>query len=150
MQLSEDVYLVGSGALGFDLTDPFDCHVYLIDGGDELALVDTGAGLGHDAILANIAAHGFDPGRLRAVLLTHAHADHAGGAARLYLELGLSVAASPLAADRVRRGDEAALSLPAAREAGIYPDSYRFAACPVGRRAQRRAASSHRPGDARP
>ncbi len=32
MQLTEHVYLVGSGSLGFDLTDPFDCHVYLIDG----------------------------------------------------------------------------------------------------------------------
>jgi len=132
MQLSDDIYLVGSGAMGFDLTDPFDCHVYLIDGGDELALVDTGAGLGHDVILANIKAHGFDPGRLRTVLLTHAHADHAGGAARFHKEVGVRVAASPLAADRVRRGDEAALSLPAAREAGIYPASYRFTACPVG------------------
>jgi glyoxylase-like metal-dependent hydrolase (beta-lactamase superfamily II) len=133
MQLTEHVYLVGSGALGFDMTDPFDCHVYLIDGGTELALVDTGAGMGHAEILANITAHGFRLDRLRTVLLTHAHADHSGGAAALHEELGALVAASPRAADYVKRGDEAAISLPAAREAGIYPDAYRFAACPVER-----------------
>jgi glyoxylase-like metal-dependent hydrolase (beta-lactamase superfamily II) len=57
MQLTEHVYLVGNGVLGFDMTDAFDCHVYLIDGGSELALIDTGAGIGHAAILANVKAH---------------------------------------------------------------------------------------------
>src|SRR5579859_6503063 len=104
MQLTEHIYLVGSGAMGFDLTNAFDCHVYLIDGGDELALVDTGAGLAHEDILANIVAHGFALNRLRTVLLTHAHADHSGGAANLYNQLGVTVIASARTADLVRRG----------------------------------------------
>jgi hypothetical protein len=37
VKLADRNYLNGSG-LG--LTDDFDCHVYLIDGGDELAAVD--------------------------------------------------------------------------------------------------------------
>ena len=64
MKLTEGIHLVGSGSLGFDLTDNFDCHVYLLDGGDELALVDTGAGLGAEAILDNVRRDGLDPARI--------------------------------------------------------------------------------------
>ena len=38
MKLTDDVYLVGGGDYGFNLTHRLDCHTYLIDGGDELAL----------------------------------------------------------------------------------------------------------------
>src|SRR5262249_29762542 len=41
------------------------------------------------------------------------------------------VLASAHAADLVTRGDEEALSLPAARAAGIYPADYRYRACPA-------------------
>ena len=78
MRLTEHVYLVGGGLLGFGLSDDFDCHVYLIDGGSEMALVDAGAGITIEPILRNIAFDGLDPARLRNILLTHAHADHAG------------------------------------------------------------------------
>ena len=77
------IHLVGSGAFGLDLTDAYDCHVYLLDGGPELALIDVGAGMGAEQIVANIGA----PGSIRpgsaSILLTHAHGDHAGGAARM-------------------------------------------------------------------
>ena len=63
MRLSSRVHLVGPGAMGFELTDPFDCHVYLIDGGDELALVDAGAGMGAEAILANVQGSETRPGK---------------------------------------------------------------------------------------
>ena len=65
MKLTDRIHLVGSGSLGFDLTDPFDCHVYLLDGGDELALVDVGAGMGAEAIVANVRAAGFYPADYR-------------------------------------------------------------------------------------
>ena len=55
------VHLVGSGQSGFSLTDPLDCHVYLLDGGSELALIDTGVGRDTPAIAAEIKAAGFDP-----------------------------------------------------------------------------------------
>lgn len=44
MRLTQDVALVGGGNAGFGLSAPLDCHVYLLDGGDELALVDAGVG----------------------------------------------------------------------------------------------------------
>ena len=62
MNIADRIYLVGSGIMGFDLTDAYDCHVFLLDGGDELAIVDTGAGMGAESIVANVKAAGFDPG----------------------------------------------------------------------------------------
>src|SRR5205807_3871526 len=127
MKLSERVYLVGSGSNGFDLTDPFDCHVYLLDGGDELALIDVGAGMGAEAIVQNVRRDGFDPSLIRHLVLTHGHGDHAGGAARMRRLLGEpAVHASGLIADSLRTGDEKAVSLDVAKVAGIYPPDYRL------------------------
>ncbi len=132
MRLSERIYLVGSGSNGFDLTDPYDCHVYLIDGGSELALVDVGAGMGVDGIIENVKRDGFDPARIRHLILTHGHGDHAGGAARMRTALDEpAVHASGAIADILRRGDEKAISLDVAKQAGIYPLDYRLEPCPI-------------------
>ena len=40
LSVSQDVYIVG----GADLSHPYDCSVYLVDGGEEMVLIDTGAG----------------------------------------------------------------------------------------------------------
>ena len=132
MKLMEGIYLVGSGLAGLGLTDSFDCHVYAVDcGGGEYALIDSGAGRDVAAILAIMEEDGLNPGAVSTILLTHQHADHSGGAAALCEALGCAprVLASPHAADLVTRGDEQALSLPAAQAAGIYPPEYRYRAC---------------------
>jgi glyoxylase-like metal-dependent hydrolase (beta-lactamase superfamily II) len=132
MRLTDRIYLVGSGSFGFDLTDPFDCHVYLLDGKDELALVDVGAGMGADAIVENVSRNGFDPGRIRHVILTHAHGDHAGGAARMRRLLdGPSVYLSRAVAGFLREGDEVGVSLDVAKQVGIYPPDYSLEPCAV-------------------
>jgi len=132
MRLSERVYLVGSGSNGFDLTDPFDCHVYLIDGGSELALIDVGAGMGAPAIIENVKRDGLDPARIRHLIFTHAHGDHAGGGARMRKLLGEPATyLSGVVADSLRRGDEKAISLDVAKLAGIYPDDYHLEPCPI-------------------
>jgi len=132
MRLTEGIHVVGSGSLGFDLTDSFDCHVYLLDGGDELALVDAGAGLSAEAILDNVRRDGHDPTRIRHLILTHAHGDHAGGAARLHsLLAGPAVYISAARAEALRTADAEAISLNDAKRAGIYPPDYRFEACDV-------------------
>jgi hydroxyacylglutathione hydrolase len=132
VQLAERIHLVGSGSFGFDLTDPYDCHIYLIDGGSELGLIDVGAGMGAGQVIANIRRAGFDPARIRRILCTHAHGDHAGGAARireLLPEASLSI--SHEVADLVRAGDETGTSIDVAKAAGIYPSDYRLEPCPV-------------------
>src|SRR5919109_3714297 len=129
--LTDRVWLVGSGQNGFDLTDRYDCHVYLLDGGSELALLDAGAGLGHDQIRQHIVQAGFALEDVRHVLLTHAHGDHAGGAAGWRCETGAQVYLSRVRAEALRRADEDAVSLTEARRCGFYPADYRLAPCPV-------------------
>ena len=127
MKLTDRIYLVGSGIQGFGLTDDYDCHIYLIDGGDELALVDAGAGMGVPQIVRNIREHGFEPTRVRHLLLTHAHGDHAGGTAKMCAALGgPRVYMHADCAPFLRDGDERAISLADAKRAGFYPSAYRF------------------------
>ena len=133
MRLTERVYLVGSGASGFSLTDRLDCHIYLLDGGSELALIDVGTGMGVPEILDNIRGDGFDPARIGHMILTHAHADHAGGAAHMRTALGgpAQVYLHRDCADFLRQGDANAISLNAAKDFGLYPRGYGFEPCPV-------------------
>ena len=106
MRLTEEVYLVGSGRLGFSLTDPLDCHVYAVDGGAEIALIDTGVGRAPEVLLANLRADGLDPARVRAIIATHAHGDHGGGLARLRELTVARVYVPPEAAAWVEAADE--------------------------------------------
>ncbi len=134
MRLTPDVALVGSGNFGFDLTSPGDCHVYLLDGGDELALIDAGVGgsVGSsDLIMSTVETDGFDVGRISTLLLTHYHFDHMGGAAEIRESLGLTVHASPLTATTLENGDEEIISLPAVKAVGYVPEDYHIQPCPV-------------------
>jgi hydroxyacylglutathione hydrolase len=134
VRLTPHVHLVGSGAGGFHLTDAYDCHVYLVDGGGEAALVDAGIGAATDEIVANIAAAGVAPEAVRHLLLTHAHPDHSGGAAALRERVPrLEVAASAAVAEWVGGADEEAMSLEAGKRAEFYPPDFRFSACEVER-----------------
>jgi glyoxylase-like metal-dependent hydrolase (beta-lactamase superfamily II) len=132
MRLLERVMLVGSGDLGVNLTDPFDCHVYLVDGGEELAMIDAGTGVRTDEILANAARDGVDVSRIKHVVLTHGHADHAAGAADMRRRLGAPrTYASAAIAPLIEAGDTERLSVDAAKRAGRYPSDYPFEACPI-------------------
>jgi glyoxylase-like metal-dependent hydrolase (beta-lactamase superfamily II) len=136
MRITDEVYLIGGGpTLAFGLSDDPDCHVYLIDGGGELALVDCGmaAGASLGRITANIEDEGLEVGRLRKLLLTHYHMDHAGGAARFRERFGLEVLAPSGAALALRTGDERAVALDVAKAAGFYDPDYRFEPVAVDR-----------------
>jgi len=131
MRISEDLYLVGSGKLGFDWTHPADCNVYAIDTGDGIVLVDAGTGLSVEEIERNAAAQGLEPQRIRYVLLTHLHADHSGGAAAFRRRTGARVAALELAVEPFANGDIRAIDLDRAKKAGFYPADYRWEPCSV-------------------
>src|SRR5579875_995437 len=133
MRLSERVFLIGGGTLGFGISHELDCHVYLIDGGREMALIDSGAGVTIEPIIQNIQRDGLDPGRLKYLLLTHAHADHAGAAFEWSRRFGVAVVASKEAGEYVGTGDEERISLAVAKRGGFYPEDYIFHPCPVER-----------------
>ena len=132
MRIEPDVYLVASGQLGFDLTDPYDSHVYLFDAGDQYLMFDVGTGRGIDQMLTICRQEGLSPARIVHLFVTHAHADHAGGAAHLRERVNrLTIYASPAAARILSEGDAEATCLPAAQAAGVYPSDYVLRPCPV-------------------
>lgn len=133
MRIDPHVYLVGSGNLGFNLTDPFDCNMYLFDSGDGYVLFDAGAGMGVEQVLQVCRQDGLETAHIRHLFLTHAHTDHGGGSAHLRDRLDLTISASAATAKIVTAGDEAAVSLSVAKAGGMYPQDYIYRPCPVDR-----------------
>ena len=72
-QVADDVFRVDGGLVNW----------YLLRDGRDLTLVDAGYPGDAGTVLASIEALGHRPGDVRAVLLTHAHADHIGAAPAL-------------------------------------------------------------------
>ncbi|PYT27452.1 MAG: hypothetical protein DMG57_18190 [Acidobacteria bacterium] len=124
---------MASGSLGCSMTHDNDCNVYAIDCGGEFLLVDSGCGLEADQLVANLERDGIPLERVETLVLTHGHLDHSGGACPLRDRLHLKVAASVPTARALEAGDEEAISLAAAKRAGVYPAGVSFEACPVDR-----------------
>ena len=91
-----DLGQAGGGATGLGISHALDPNVYLLSGGEELALVDAVPVWGEDRILDNVRSLGYEPERIGHIFPTHAHADHAGGAASLVERLGAQVYLSEL------------------------------------------------------
>jgi glyoxylase-like metal-dependent hydrolase (beta-lactamase superfamily II) len=89
---------------GPDLTDGRDCNVYLLDM-DPPVLIDSGFGMAEDEIVGSISALGVAPSTVAAIILTHCHIDHAGGASSLRERLGAPLYMHELDAQIAERGD---------------------------------------------
>jgi glyoxylase-like metal-dependent hydrolase (beta-lactamase superfamily II) len=115
MRVQQDVYVVGRGDWGGyqPLSTGCSCNVFLLDGGDELALIDVGMPEGVDDVLRNIRTLGFDPARIAKVFLTHSHWDHAAGLAEILRATGATAFGHALARETMAGG------------AGIYVPEYR-------------------------
>lgn len=99
-KICESLWQVG----GSGMTDGSDCQVYVLDLGD-LVLVDCGAGPSWPRIRREIQSAGLDPSGIHTLLLTHAHLDHIGAAARIRAEIGCCVVAHDLDAAPIETGD---------------------------------------------
>ncbi|MBI1914313.1 MAG: MBL fold metallo-hydrolase [Planctomycetes bacterium] len=131
MRLTKEVYVVGGGDYGFNLSHRLDSHVYVINGGKELALIDAGFGPGTEQILNNIREDALDVGRITKIFLTHYHADHAGGSARMRSATGAGLLAGKEAAPAIRAADADQIGLNWAKRFGFYPREYELEPCPV-------------------
>lgn len=100
-RIIENIYQVGGAAI----SDVRDGAIYLLDFG-ELVLIDSGAGIGFDQTIRNIEMVGFNPSAISAVILTHCHMDHIGGAALFRQSFGCKVVMHALDAEIIESGDQ--------------------------------------------
>jgi hydroxyacylglutathione hydrolase len=133
VRIGDRIAIVGDGHEGLGISNFFDCHVYIVDCGDTLVLVDAGSGLEHERIVSNIELDGFDPARISRILLTHTHGDHAGGAAKLARDVGAEILVGSAEHAMLVAGDEDALGVTVGRAKGFYPPDYVFESCPDAR-----------------
>ena len=100
--ITDEICQVG----GSGLSAPNDAAVYLMSLDGCAVLIDAGCGDAEDMILANLEAAGTDPAQIEALLLTHCHYDHTGGAAGMRRRLGCTVVAHVLDAPFIESGDD--------------------------------------------
>jgi len=115
--------LVASGQFG--LTNRMDCHVYLLHTSRAAVLIDAGVGVEPERIVERVTAV-VPSGLVKAILLTHAHSDHSGGAAGLSAAFGCPVYAGEAEGRLVREGTDQELGLDVAKGSGVYPADYEF------------------------
>jgi glyoxylase-like metal-dependent hydrolase (beta-lactamase superfamily II) len=134
VKLAEGVFLVGGGAFtGFGLSPGKDCHIYVIQSGNQSAMVDCGMGTSQSvtSILANIRDDGLEPNEIGSLFVTHYHADHAGGAAVWRRLLDVRVLASTAGVAAMETADDEATGLALERSVGLLPSDYRVDPCKV-------------------
>ncbi len=129
MKIAEDIYLVGDGQIR--LSHKLDCHVYLIDGDEELALIDAGVGLESQLIIDNIIGDGFNPRDIDFILATHSHSDHAGGCRSIKSETGCILVASEIEDRLIEEGSDVELGLDTTKYGKVYPQDYEYPHCKV-------------------
>ena len=122
-KIAGNVYYVGQA----------DYAAYLITTPAGHILIDTTFEREVPLVRKSIETLGFRLADVKMILITHAHIDHIGGAARLSRELGWPVVASALTAPVVAAGDEKESGLAGAQAQGGYPPEMRMRPCPVSR-----------------
>lgn len=71
-RIAEGLYVLESGG---------PANIYLMEGSSDLTLIDSGSSREAPRLLREIADNGFSVNDIGRIVLTHAHADHVGGAA---------------------------------------------------------------------
>lgn len=134
MKIAPDVYLVGGGPFnGFGLTNDMDSHIYALDGGNEIALIDCGMATKDsiEKIFNNLENDGLDPQKIKHIFITHYHIDHCGGLSKWQELLDLDSYISGDAAAAIESGDTDSTGFALAQSQGIYPSDYVFKAAKV-------------------
>jgi glyoxylase-like metal-dependent hydrolase (beta-lactamase superfamily II) len=99
--IHDGIYLVGGGPVSHFQ----DAAAFIVDCGDELVMIDSGAGKGVQALEANIRSIPGGSRRISHLILTHCHVDHIGSARHFRDTFGCAVVAHDLDADAIESGD---------------------------------------------
>lgn len=99
LKVWKDIYMIG----GAELSHPYDCSIYLLDAGS-LVLIDSGAGISFEKLVANISILGFQADKLEAILVTHAHIDHIGSLHQFQESFGVRIIAHEIDAGHLETG----------------------------------------------
>lgn len=122
MRITNSIALVGSSRFG--LSNPYDCSIYAVDCGKGIVLIDAGGGLEPELVEANMRHDGVDPDRIVMILVTHTHADHAGGCRWWKQRTGCHLAVPQGERTWIEGLQDAGSVLELAKRAGIYPQDY--------------------------
>jgi glyoxylase-like metal-dependent hydrolase (beta-lactamase superfamily II) len=95
-------------------------NAFIIDGDEGVVLVDTGLPNRQGAIVESLADIGRSAKDITAILLTHGHVDHLGGAAALQSASSASVYASHVDAP-IAQGDRSPTAPPVIERIPILP-----------------------------
>lgn len=99
--IHDGVYLVG----GSSLSHFQDASVFIVDCGEEMVMIDSGAGKGAKTIERNIHDIPRDPSRISTLILTHCHVDHIGSAKYFKDTCPCRIIAHDLDSDAIESGD---------------------------------------------
>ena len=99
--IGEGVYIIG----GPGITHASDATSFVLVCGDELVMIDSGAGESAQLLVKNLERLGLAPDSLSTLILTHCHIDHIGSAPYLKDRFGCRLIIHDLDADAIERGD---------------------------------------------
>ncbi|MDO9516246.1 MAG: MBL fold metallo-hydrolase [Syntrophales bacterium] len=102
--IGEGIYIIG----GPGITHAEDATSFIVDCGEELVMIDSGAGKTAHLLVEHIKGLGLDPEDLSTLILTHCHIDHIGSAPYFIERYGCTVITHDLDADAVESGDAVA------------------------------------------
>jgi glyoxylase-like metal-dependent hydrolase (beta-lactamase superfamily II) len=103
-RIEEGIYIIG----GPDITSPDDAAVFIVECGDELVMIDSGAGRSFEKLVENIEGLFLDPCHISTLILTHCHIDHIGSASLFRDRFGCVLVCHELDADAIESGDPVA------------------------------------------
>ncbi len=96
-KITENVYLIGSS----EISHKFDCMVYVIKGKTGCIMIDSGAGISDYVLNDNVKTLGYENGP-EAIILTHCHIDHIGGAKYFKDKYGTKIYSSKIDAKAIQ------------------------------------------------
>jgi glyoxylase-like metal-dependent hydrolase (beta-lactamase superfamily II) len=102
MIIFDGIYLVG----GPNISRSEDATVFLVDCGEELVMIDSGAGFSVEILERNIRDLGLDPQKISTLILTHCHIDHIGGAPHFKDRFKCKLVAHERDAEAIFSGDQ--------------------------------------------